>query len=175
MVQTQTQSLTRMVISNNVVNRNIYARFVGGVQVHGGIISSGRSLEYSKSDDVNLIDLSFGTTVLLYDGVGPQTSGRKRTYTAFFLPTLSEARQQLGISDSIKPFAILVTVIARKDSKDFMICSQKSKPNGGELVDSDGGEWDESHHIMGPGDCCTFSLCFTPTTGYYIQLVSILS
>lgn len=163
------------VISNNVVNRDISARFVGGVQVHGGIISSGHSLAYSKDGDTNLIDLSFGTTVLLYDSAGPQTSGKRRTYTAFFLPTLSEARQQLGISDSIKPFAILVTVIARKDSKDFMICSQKSKPNGGELVDSDGGEWDESHHIMGPGDCCTFSLCFTPTTGYYIQLVSILS
>lgn len=163
------------VISNNVVNRDISARFVGGVQVHGGIISSGHSLAYSKDGDTNLIDLSFGTTVLLYDSAGPQTSGKRRTYTAFFLPTLSEARQQLGISDSTKPFAILVTVIARKDSKDFMICSQKSKPNGGELVDSDGGEWDESHHIMGPGDCCTFSLCFTPTTGYYIQLVSILS
>ena len=159
------------VISNNVVNRNISARFVGGVQVHGGIISSGRSLEYSKSDDVNLIDLSFGTTVLLYDGAGPQTSGRKRTYTAFFLPTLSEARQQLGISDPEKPFSILVTVIARKDSKDFMICSQKNAI----LVNSDGGEWDDSHHIMGPGDCCTFSLCYTKTTGYYIQLVSILS
>lgn len=163
------------VISNNVVNRDISARFVGGVQVHGGIISSGHSLAYSKDGDTNLIDLSFGTTVLLYDSAGPQTSGKRRTYTAFFLPTLSEARQQLGISDSTKPFAILVTVIARKDSKDFMICSQKSKPNGGELVDSDGGEWDNSHHIMGPGDCCTFSLCFTPTTGYYIQLVSILS
>ena len=112
--------------------------------------------------------------MLLYDGVGPQTSGRKRTYTAFFLPTLSEARQQLGISDSIKPFSILVTIIARRDSKDFMICSQKSNTKE-ILVDSDGGEWDDSHHIMGPGDCCTFSLCFTPTTGYYIQLVSILS
>lgn len=163
------------VISNNVVNRDISARFVGGVQVHGGIISSGRSLEYSQDNDTNLIDLSFGTTVLLFDGVGPQTSGRRRTYTSFYLPSLSQAREQLGISDPNKPFAILVTVIARKDSKDFMICSQKSKPNGGELVDSDGGEWDESHHIMGPGDCCTFSLCFTPTTGYYIQLVSILS
>lgn len=163
------------VISNNVVYRDIAARFVGGVQVHGGIISSGHSLEYFQTGNTTLIDLSFGTTVLLYDSAGPQTSGKRRTYTAFFLPTLSEARQQLGISDSTKPFAILVTVIARKDSKDFMICSQKSKPNGGELVDSDGGEWDESHHIMGPGDCCTFSLCFTPTTGYYIQLVSILS
>lgn len=159
------------VISNNVVNRNISARFVGGVQVHGGIISSGHSLAYSKDGDTNLIDLSFGTTVLLYDGAGPQTSGRKRTYTAFFLPTLSEAREQLGISDPEKPFSILVTIIARKDSKDFMICSQKNAI----LVDSDGGEWDESHHIMGPGDCCTFSLCFTLTTGYYIQLVSILS
>ena len=59
-----------------------------------------------------------------------------------------------------------------------MICSQKSKAVDKDteiLVDSDGGEWDDSHHIMGPGDCCTFSLCFTPTTGYYIQLVSICS
>lgn len=163
------------VISNNVVYRDIAARFVGGVQVHGGIISSGRSLEYTPTNDINLIDLSFGTTVLLYDGVGPQTSGRRRTYTSFFLPTLSEARQQLGISDPDKPFAILVTVIARKDSKDFMICSQKSESNNEQLIDSDGGEWDNSHHIMGPGDCCTFSLCYTKTTGYYIQLVSILS
>ena len=164
------------VISDNVIYRDIAARFVGGVQIHGGIISSGQSLAYSKDGDTNLIDLSFGTTVLLYDGVGPQTSGRKRTYTAFFLPTLSEARQQLGISDLKKPFAILVTIIARKDSQDFMICSQKTKPNGGELVNSDGGEWDDSCHIMGPGDCCTFSLCFIPTKNeYYIQLVSICS
>ena len=164
------------VVSANVINRDISARFVGGVQVHGGIISSGHSLAYSQDGDTNLIDLSFGTTVLLYDGVGPKTSGRKRTYTAFFLPTLSEARQQLGISDPKKPFAILVTVIARRDSNDFMICSQKSKPNGGELVNSDGGEWDDSCHIMGPGDCCTFSLCFIPTKNeYYIQLVSICS
>jgi hypothetical protein len=169
------------VISDNVINRDISARFVGGVQVHGGIISSGHSLAYSTSNDVNLIDLSFGTTVLLYNDVDPKREGKRRTYTAFFLPTLDAAREQLGISDPNKPFAILVTVIARKDSKDFMICSQKSKPNGGELVNSDGGEWDDSCHIMGPGDCCTFSLCFTPDkgtgkgTGYYIQLVSILS
>lgn len=163
------------VISNNVVNRDISARFVGGVQVHGGIISSGRSLEYSQDNDTNLIDLSFGTTVLLFDGVGPQTSGRRRTYTSFYLPSLSQAREQLGISDPNKPFAILVTIIARKDSQDFMICSQKSKSDGGELINSDGGKWDDSCHIMGPGDCCTFSLCFTQRTGYYIQLVSILS
>ena len=163
------------VISDNVVYRDVAARFVGGVQVHGGIISSGHSLAYSKDGDTNLIDLSFGTTVLLYDSVGPQTSGRRRTYTSFYLPSLSQAREQLGISDPNKPFAILVTIIARKDSQDFMICSQKSKSDGGELINSDGGEWDDSHHIMGPGDCCTFSLCFTPTTGYYIQLVSILS
>lgn len=165
------------VISDNVVNRDISARFVGGVQVHGGIISSGCSLEYSKENDVNIIDLSFGTTVLLYNSVAPQTSGRRRTYTPFYLPTLSKAREQLGISDLSKPFAILVTIIARKDSQDFMICSQKSRKDddGGILVDSDGGEWDDSHHIMGPGDCCTFALCFTPNREYYIQLVSILS
>ena len=164
------------VISENVINRDISARFVGGVQVHGGIISSGHSLERLPSQEyTSLIDLSFGTTVLLYDSVGPQTSGRRRTYTSFFLPTLDEAREQLGVSNTDTPFAILVTIIARKDSKDFMICSQKSDPNGGKLVNSDGGEWDDSYHIMGPGDCCTFSLCFTPTTGYYIQLVSILS
>lgn len=163
------------VISENVINRDISTRFVGGVQVHGGIISSGHSLERLPSQEyTSLIDLSFGTTVLLYDSVGPQTSGRRRTYTSFFLPTLDEAREQLGVSDTDKPFSILVTIIARRDSKDFMICSQKSNTKE-ILVDSDGGEWDDSCHIMGPGDCCTFSLCFTPTTGYYIQLVSILS
>lgn len=163
------------VISENVINRDISARFVGGVQVHGGIISSGHSLERLPSQEyTSLIDLSFGTTVLLYDSVGPQTSGRRRTYTSFFLPTLDEAREQLGVSDTDKPFSILVTIIARRDSKDFMICSQKSNTKE-ILVDSDGGEWDDSCHIMGPGDCCTFSLCYTKTTGYYIQLVSICS
>ena len=164
------------VISDNIINRNISARFVGGVQVHGGLMNVGSCMEYTSIDSSsNAIDLSFGTTVLLYDAVGAQKSDKTLYYTTFFFPTLSALRKQLGITDTSRSFTVIVTLIARKDSKTFMVATQKSKQGdaeGGSIINNNGNEWASSHPQMGAGDCHIYALCYTPTTGYYVQLVS---
>lgn len=159
------------VISDNVSSPNISARFVGGVQVHGGLMNVGRCMEYTSYSSTNIIDLSFGTTILLYDAVGATQFGK----TPFFFPTLSALRDQLGITDTSQSFTVIVTLIARKDSKTFVVATQKGTQGdaeAGSIINNNGDKWGSSNPQMGAGDCHIYALCYTPTTGYYVQLVS---
>lgn len=165
------------IISKNAFGCDIALRVVGGLQVHGGVMEKGCSMEYTASGNVNVLDLSNGTTLLLYTSIAPKTEGHTKTYQSFFFPTLTKLRYQLGISDTATSFSVRVVIIARKDTQDYMICTQKgisgvTDAEAGKLVDNNGNEWQSSHEIMGRGDVTIYSLTFTPTTGYYVQLIS---
>lgn len=165
------------IISKNAFGCDIALRVVGGLQVHGGVMEKGYSMEYTASGNVNVLDLSNGTTLLLYTSIAPKTKGHTKTYQSFFFPTLTKLRYQLGISDTATSFSVRVVIIARKDTQDYMICTQKgisgvTDAEAGILVDNNGNEWQSSHEIMGRGDVTIYSLTFTPTTGYYVQLIS---
>lgn len=165
------------IISKNAFGCDIALRVVGGLQVHGGVMEKGYSMEYTASGNVNVLDLSNGTTLLLYTSIAPKTEGHTKTYQSFFFPTLTKLRYRLGISDTATSFSVRVVIIARKDTQDYMVCTQKgisgvTDAEAGILVDNNGNEWQSSHEIMGRGDVTIYSLTFTPTTGYYVQLIS---
>ena len=165
------------IISNNVANRNIGLRVVGGLQVHGGIIESGHVMEYTKSGDATVLDVSFGTTFLLFN--------RASESPDFFFPKLSQIREQLGISDKTKSFCVPVRVICGSGSSDCCISAASAASNspgkeeGGSIVDNNG-NWDYKNNkhyganrmALGAGDSWSFALIYTTSTGYYIQILN---
>lgn len=165
------------IISDNVANRNIGLRVVGGLQVYGGIIESGYVMEYTKSGDATVLDVSFGTTFLLFN--------RASESHDFFFPKLSQIREQLGISDKTKSFCVPVRVICGSGSSDCCISAASAASNspgkeeGGSIVDNNG-NWDYKNNkhyganrmALGAGDSWSFALIYTPSTGYYIQILN---
>ena len=165
------------IISDNVANRNIGLRVVGGLQVYGGIIESGYVMEYTKSGDATVLDVSFGTTFLLFNRVSESHD--------FFFPKLSQIREQLGISDKTKSFCVPVRVICGSGSADCCISAASAASNspgkeeGGSIVDNNG-NWDYKNNkhyganrmALGAGDSWSFALIYTPSTGYYIQILN---
>lgn len=165
------------IISDNVANRNIGLRVVGGLQVYGGIIESGYVMEYTKSGDATVLDVSFGTTFLLFN--------RASESHDFFFPKLSQIREQLGISDKTKSFCVPVRVICGSGSSDCCISAASAASNspgkeeGGSIVDNNG-DWDYKNNkhyganrmALGAGDSWSFALIYTPSTGYYIQILN---
>lgn len=165
------------IISDNVANRNIGLRVVGGLQVYGGIIESGYVMEYTKSGDATVLDVSFGTTFLLFN--------RASESHDFFFPKLSQIREQLGISDKTKSFCVPVRVICGSGSSDCCISAASEASNspgkeeGGSIVDNNG-NWDYKNNkhyganrmALGAGDSWSFALIYTPSTGYYIQILN---
>ena len=165
------------IISDNVANRNIGLRVVGGLQVHGGIIESGYVMEYTKSGDATVLDVSFGTTFLLFN--------RASESHDFFFPKLSQIREQLGISDKTKSFCVPVRVICGSGSANCCISAASAASNspgkeeGGSIVDNNG-NWDYKNNksyganrmALCTGDSWSFALIYTPSTGYYIQILN---
>lgn len=165
------------IISDNVANCNIGLRVVGGVQVHGGIIESGYVMEYAKSGDATLLNVSFGTTFLLFN--------RASESHDFFFPKLSQIREQLGISDKTKSFCVPIRVICGSGSSGCCISAASAASNspgkeeGGSIVDNNG-NWDYKNNkhyganrmALGAGDSWSFALIYTPSTGYYIQILN---
>ena len=165
------------IISDNMANRNIGLRVVGGLQVHGGIIESGYVIEYTKSGDATVLDVSFGTTFLLFN--------RASESHDFFFPKLSQIREQLGISDKTKSFCVPVRIICGSGSSDCCISAASAalnspgKEEGGSIVDNNG-NWDYKNNkhyganrmALGAGDSWSFALIYTPSTGYYIQILN---
>ena len=165
------------IISDNVANRNIGLRVVGGLQVHGGIIESGYVMEYTKSGDATILNVSFGTTFLLFN--------RASESHDFFFPKLSQIREQLGISDKTKSFCVPVRVICGSGSSNCCISAASAASNspgkeeGGSIVDNNG-NWDYKNSkyyganrmALGAGDSWSFALIYTPSTGYYIQILN---
>lgn len=165
------------IISDNVANRNIGLRVVGGLQVYGGIIESGYVMEYTKSGDATVLNVSFGTTFLLFN--------RASESHDFFFPKLSQIREQLGISDKTKSFCVPVRVICGSGSSDCCISAASAASNspgkeeGGSIVDNNG-NWDYKNNkhyganrmALGAGDSWSFALIYTSSTGYYIQILN---
>ena len=165
------------IISDNVANRNIGLRIVGGLQVYGGIIESGYVMEYTKSGDAIVLDVSFGTTFLLFN--------RASESHDFFFPKLSQIREQLGISDKTKSFCVPVRVICGSGSANCCISAASAASNspgkeeGGSIVDNNG-NWDYKNNksyganrmALAAGDSWSFALVYTPSTGYYIQILN---
>lgn len=165
------------IISDNVINRNIGLRIVGGLQVHGGIIEKGYVVTLTDSGGASFLDLSFGTTFLL---INSASSSRD-----FFFPTLSNLRQQLGITDTTESFCVPITIICGSSSNNCAISAASAASNspgkaeGGSIVNNNGA-WDYKNSdsyganrmALAKGDCWIFALVFTPNTGYYIQIIS---
>lgn len=165
------------IISDNVINRNIGLRIVGGLQVHGGIIEKGHVVTLTDSGGASSLDLSFGTTFLL---INSASSSRD-----FFFPTLSNLRQQLGITDTTESFCVPITIICGSSSNNCAISAASAASNspgkeeGGSIVNNNG-KWDYQNSdsyganrmALAKGDCWIFALIFTPNTGYYIQIIS---
>lgn len=165
------------IISDNVINRNIGLRIVGGLQVHGGIIEKGYVVTLTDSGGASSLDLSFGTTFLL---INSASSSRD-----FFFPTLSNLRQQLGITDTTESFCVPITIICGSSSNNCAISAASAASNspgkaeGGSIVNNNGA-WDYKNSdsyganrmALAKGDCWIFALVFTPITGYYIQIIS---
>lgn len=160
------------IVSENVVNRNVAMRLEGAIQVWGGVIEKGYRLEITATKKTNLLDLSFGTTFILGTTLD--------TEPQFFIPTLTQVRQQLGVSTTDE-FAVPIKIIARRGTNNFRISSQinvatepPSDSEGGKFVDNNGNAgWEDSDVTMAKGDVIEFILCYTSTTGYYIQLINI--
>lgn len=166
------------IVSDNVMDRNIAMRLVGGLQVHGGVIETGHIYRYSNDKSANMLDLSFGTTFLLHNDTS--------AFHDFFFPTLSETRRQAGIDDANTEFCIPITVTAAASTYDFCISSQCAAATpvdaseAGRIVDSNG-IWDYTNDSkrfggnrigMNNGDSWSFLLVFTTKQGYYIQIVN---
>ena len=166
------------IISDNVVNRNIGLRVVGGVQVHGGLIEIGNVMEYTGSGSATLLDLSFGTTFVLINKDSASSHD-------FYFPSLSEVRKQIGISDTSQSFCVPITVICGSGSNMCAVSSQivtsnpPSKAEAGSIVNNDDG-WDYGNNssygnnriALGRGDVWLFALIYTPSSGYYIQKIN---
>lgn len=159
------------IVSDNVINRDIGLRVVGGVQVQGGLIEVGRVMLYDGDKNItNVIDLSFGTTIILLN----TSSGKPN----FYLPTITELRKQVGITDTTQSFCVPVRVICGKTSNNCYISSQAvasggSTAIGGVFTDNNANDWAGNNKEMGQGDVIDFVLTYTSTTGYYMQLVNI--
>lgn len=167
-----------IIISNNSVNFDIALRLGGGLQVHGGVIQSGCVMTFVDKKDKNLLDLSRGTIFTLRNASSESMD--------FFLPSLPEARQQLGIESTETEFCIPITVIAAANTTKFAVSTQLAAANtdltqadGGRYVDNNG-IWDYGNDkgyggnriVMENGDCWSFSLTFTKAQGYYIQILN---
>lgn len=167
-----------IIVSENVQNRNIALRLIGGLQVYGGVIQHGRVMTYTKDGDTNELNLSFGTMFTLRNASGNSMD--------FFFPSLPEARHQLGITDASEEFCIPVTVVAAAGTTKFAISTQLAaadtpytEADGGRFVDNNG-SWDYGNDkgyggnriVMENGDSWSFSLTFTTAQGYYIQILN---
>lgn len=164
------------IISDNVANRNIGLRIIGGLQVHGGVIESGHVMEYSKSGDATSLDLSFGTTFLLVNNASESHD--------FFFPQLYQVREQLGISDN-SSFCVPIKVICGSNSNKCRISAASAASNspgkeqGGSIVDNNG-NWDYQNDksyganriALAKGDSWSFALVYTSNSGYYIQILN---
>jgi hypothetical protein len=146
------------IVSDNVVNRNIAMRLEGGLQVWGGIMERGHFMLLSGSGSANVLDLSFGTTFLI-----------KNTYQDdywFYVPKLSQVREQLGITDNSQPFCVPIRIMVSAGSRSIVIASQKyissvSDAEGGTFRLSDSfQEWNSSRVTMAIGDMVEFYLCY---------------
>lgn len=159
------------IISDNVFSRNIALRLKGGLQVHGGVIQKGSLMRYTSSGDANILDLSRATAFILYNSYSQGAQ--------FFYPTLTEIRQQLGITDTSEAFCVPFTIVVARNSPNSIYFSSQCKSatpvstaEGGIIAQNDGNEWKNSMHEMASGDAAAFALVYTPATGYYCQLMS---
>lgn len=160
------------IISDNVVNRNVALELTGGLRVYGGVMETGNFMSIMGSDSANVIDLSFGTTILIRNIYSDNSY-------QIFLPTLTNLRAQLGITSTSKPFCVPIRITIAKDSPhNIRLCPQSKAGNpvsvaeAGMLIDNDGNEWNRSIINMAPGDTVSFFLIYTLSTGYYAQLAT---
>ena len=91
----------------------------------------------------------------------------------------------MGISDKTKSFCVPVRVICGSGSSDCCISAASAASNspgkeeGGSIVDNNG-NWDYKNNkhyganrmALGAGDSWSFALIYTPSTGYYIQILN---
>ena len=161
--------------SHNVVNRNVAARFVGAVQVHGGLIATGNVMNYAKSGDTTVIDISFGTTVQI---------NNTGAYTRIFVPSISDVIAQAGIKDRQQSFCIPMTVFLSKSSKIIRLSTEElsdkhtARSDAGWFADTNGGFYrhpkdSENSILLDAGDYVDLIICNSPENGYYFQIKQI--
>lgn len=157
------------IISDNVANRNIALRTVGGLQVHGGIMETGQYI--TDKSGYNSIDVSKGTNIIVRNTNGDQEM-------SLYIPTYDDIRNQIGISDTT-PFSIIIRVICALGSASVRLYNSAEAPNAIISEDSAGRFWDENGNVMAAqfrgmtqGDSFMFALIYTPDIGYYAQIIN---
>jgi hypothetical protein len=84
----------------------------------------------------------------------------------FYVPKLSQVREQLGITDNSQPFCVPIRIMVSAGSRSIVIASQKyissvSDAEGGTFRLSDSfQEWNSSRVTMAIGDMVEFYLCY---------------
>ena len=158
------------VISDNVVNRNVAMQLVGGLQVHGGIMETGRILKYSKENGgTNKMNLSFGSTFVL---VGLSNE------IPFFIPSYEEVCNQIGIEGGTE-FCTKIHVICAKNSNKVYLCNQSelstnpiNEDQAGRFYDYNGNIWSLENRGMEQGDSFELALMYVDGVGYYAQVLN---
>lgn len=156
------------IISDNVINRDVALELIGGLRLKGGLMEMGRFMNVTDNNSTNVIDLSFGTSIVIKSAVDN---------FSFFLPTLSQVRAQLGITSS-DSFCIPIRIGIEKSSQYGIHLKTQNKAStpvsnaeGGMIVDNNGNEWYGSSDIlMEKGDVLRLSLTYTVYSGYYAQV-----
>lgn len=147
------------IISDNVINRDVALYTKGAIACNGGLISNGRIINTSS---VNVMDLSFGTTVVVQNSTENM---------AFYLPKPSTIRQIFGLSSS-SPYVIPITIIAHKGvSKNFLVVAWNSaettySQDASTFINYNGGNHSHYYVEMGAGDILKLALIYDGTNRY---------
>lgn len=145
------------IISDNVINRDVALYTEGAIVCHGGLLSVGR---FFNADSVNVLDFSFGTTVLV------AVSQKNRTV---FLPKLSMMKAMLNTTSK---FISPVTIVAQyNNSENFNLTFTDGETS---LYFRDYNGKQKNTHSMGPGDVFSILLIWDETN-YYAQMLDLNS
>lgn len=150
------------IISDNVVNRDVALLTKGAIVCKGGLISNGRFINVAS---VNVIDLSFGTTIVVQNSSG---------YYTLYVPELSTIRQTLEIGSS-DTFVIPITIIAAKsNSNKTALCfydsvNQTYSQNAANFINYNGQNFGYKIDLEA-GDIARIALIYDGST-YYAQIL----
>lgn len=141
------------IISDNVANRNVALYTEGAVICHGGLMSAGYFL---NADTVNVLDFSFGSTVLIYNTTAKRT---------IFLPTLDNMKLLMNATGV---FCVDICLLGRYDiTQNYTIAFQPGQTSL-YFRDSNGGKYADAIP-MGAGDVLKIILIYDGSN-YYAQL-----
>lgn len=148
------------IVSDNSALPDVALRTTGAIVCNGGNISNGYIFEISESNPQNLIDFSYGTSVLVYNTY---------KYVYVNLPSLNSIQLLLGNTKSfVIPFSVTISYNSTANI-DLRFQTGDSTLN---FLDKDGHSFGSSDRIlMGISDTVQMLLIYD-STNYYAQVLS---